>query len=72
MDIFVTIRFLDSSCIFDNTIPIYRSEITDVDELKTRLMDEWAQVHPSIVDAAITQWRRRLSASPCKRGTLRT
>jgi len=31
LDIFGTIRFLDSSCIFDNTIPINRSKITDVD-----------------------------------------
>jgi len=53
---------LDSPCIFDNTIPIYRSKITDVDELKTRLMDEWAQFDQSIVDVAISQWRRRLSA----------
>ena len=33
-----------------------------VDELKTRLIDEWAQFDQSIVDAAISQWRRRLSA----------
>jgi len=25
-------------------------------------MDEWAQFYQSIVDAAISQWRRRLSA----------
>jgi len=31
-------------------------------ELKTRLMDEWAQFDQSIVDAANSQWRRRLSA----------
>jgi len=62
LDIFGTIRFLDNPCIFDNTIPIYHSKITDVDELKTRLMDEWAQFDQLIADAAISQWCRRLSA----------
>ena len=47
---------------------VYRSKITDVDELKTRLMDEWAQFDQSIVDAAISQWRRRLSACVRVRG----
>jgi len=39
---------------------VYRSKIADVDELKTRLIDEWAQFDQSIVDAAISQQRRRL------------
>jgi len=47
---------------------VYRSKITDVDELKARLMDEWAQFEQSIVDAAISQWRRRLSACVRVRG----
>jgi len=34
---------------------VYHSKITDVDELKTCLMDEWAQFDQSIVDAAISQ-----------------
>ena len=38
------------------------NKIADADELKTRLIDEWAQFVQSIVDAAISQWRRRLSA----------
>ena len=41
---------------------VYRSRIANVDELKTRLIDEWALFDQSIVDAAIGQWRRRLSA----------
>ena len=36
--------------------------ITDLEELKTRLIDEWAQLDQSIVDVAIGQWRRRLHA----------
>ena len=38
------------------------NKIADADEFKTRLIDEWAQFDQSIVDAAISQWRRRLSA----------
>ena len=41
---------------------VYHTRITDLEELKTRLIDEWAQLDQSIVDAAIGQWRRRLHA----------
>jgi len=41
---------------------VYRSKIADVDELGTCLIDEWAQFDQSIVDAAISQCRRRQSA----------
>ena len=44
-----------------------RSKISYVNELKTRLIDEWAQFDQLIVDAAISQWRRRLSARVCVR-----
>ena len=51
-----------SMCIFLQTV--YHSQIiTDLDELKTRLgglSDEWAQLNQSIVDAAVSQWRRHL------------
>jgi len=43
-------------------------KIADIDELKTRVIDEWAQFDQSIVDAAISQWRRRLSAYVRVRG----
>ena len=33
---------------------VYRSKIADVNELKTRLIDEWAQFDQLIVDAAIS------------------
>jgi len=46
----------------------YCPEITDVDELKTRLIDEWTQFDQSTVDDAISQWRRRLSACVRVRG----
>jgi len=44
---------------------VYRSIISYVNELKTRLINEWAQFDQSIVDAAIIQWRRRLNACVC-------
>ena len=34
---------------------VYRSKIADIDELKTRLVNEWAQFDQSIIDAAISQ-----------------
>ena len=40
---------------------VYRSRIANVDEFKTRLIDEWARFDQSIVDAAIGQWSHRLS-----------
>jgi len=33
-----------------------------VDKLKTRLIDEWEYFHQSIVNVAIAEWRRCLSA----------
>jgi len=44
------------------------NKTADADELKTRLIDEWAQFDQSIVDAVISQWRRRLSARVRVRG----
>jgi len=45
---------------------VYRSKIADVDELKTRLIDEWAQFDhdQSIVDAAISHSVVILSVYP--------
>lgn len=41
---------------------VYRTHITDIDELKQRLQLEWANLDHAIIVAAIRQWRRRLSA----------
>ena len=41
---------------------VYHSRITDLEELKTHLIGEWAQRDQSIVDTAIGQWRSRLHA----------
>src|SRR6218665_3606157 len=45
---------------------VYRFRIANVNELEMRLIDEWERFDQLIVDAAIGQWRRRLSA--CVRG----
>ena len=50
------------------TLKIADNKIADADELKTRLIDEWAQFVQSVVYAAINQWRRRLSACVRVRG----
>ena len=39
----------------------YPSRIVNVNELKTRLIDEWDRFYQSIMDTAIEQWRRRFS-----------
>ena len=41
---------------------VYRSRIANVDELKTRLIEEWARFDQSVVHAAIGQWRSLLSS----------
>jgi len=41
---------------------VCRSKIADVNELKTRLIDEWAQFEQLIVNAVISQWRCHLNA----------
>ena len=45
--------------------------VADVDKLKTRLINECSvQFDRSIVDVAISQWRRRhMRLCPCTRGT---
>ena len=67
---FGTIRILGNAsgvfCRFQEKV--YRSKIADIDELKTRLVNEWAQFDQSITDAAISQWRHRLSACVRARG----
>jgi len=46
---------------------VYRSTIANVSELDMRLINERGLFVQSIVDAAIDQWRRRISA--CVRGS---
>jgi len=41
---------------------VYRSRIHDVDELKSRLIEEWKHFHQVFIDETIKQWRPRLPA----------
>jgi len=42
---------------------VYRSRIHDVDQLKSRLIEEWEHFHQVFIDEAIRQWRPGLRAS---------
>jgi len=39
-----------------------RSQIHDVDQLKSGLIEEWEHFHQVFIDEAIRQWRPRLPA----------
>jgi len=41
---------------------VYKTCITDLDELKHRIRTEWAKLDHAVIVAAVRQWRRRLSA----------
>ena len=41
---------------------VYKIRIRDVDHLKERLVEEWAKFDQKIIDASISQWRKRLRA----------
>ena len=41
---------------------VYRTRIKDVNHLRERLVEEWSRFDQRIVDGAIGQWRKRLSA----------
>ena len=41
---------------------VYKTRITDLDDLKHRIRTEWAKPVHAIIAAAVRQWRRRLSA----------
>jgi len=41
---------------------VYRSRIHDIDQLKSRLIEEWEHFHQVFIDEAIRQWRPRLPA----------
>ena len=41
---------------------VYHSIVKDVDELRERLISVWCELDQSVVNHAIDEWRRRLSA----------
>ena len=41
---------------------MYQESNHDVDQLKQRLVKVWSDVHQTVVDAAIGEWRKKLRA----------
>jgi len=41
---------------------VYKTRITDLDDLKHHIRTEWAKLDHAVIAAAVRHWRRRLSA----------
>lgn len=41
---------------------VYQTRIRNVDHLRERLVEEWSRFDQSIIDGAVMQWRKRLTA----------
>ena len=41
---------------------VYRTKISDVDELKRRINSEWAALSHVVIEHAVGEWRQRLRA----------
>jgi len=47
---------------------VYRNWIRDVDQLKSRLIEEWEQFQQSVINEAVKQWHQHLQACIRARG----
>ena len=47
---------------------VYKTKITNIDELRTRIITVWEEFDQRVIDAAIRQWRTRLRACISARG----
>ena len=41
---------------------VYRTKISDVDELKRRIKNEWADLNEAVIERPVGEWRKRLRA----------
>jgi len=41
---------------------VYQTKVQNVDDLRQRLIDVWNGMEQGVIDDAIDQWRKRLSA----------
>jgi len=46
---------------------VYEMQSHNVDELDQRLVDVWSGLQQSVVDAAVSEWRKRLQVCVCSR-----
>ena len=47
---------------------VYRTKISDVDELKQRIKNKWADLNHSVIERAVGEWRQCLRACVCTGG----
>jgi len=47
---------------------VYQTKVQDMNDLKRRLINVWADMQQSVIDDAIDQWRKRLHACVWARG----
>jgi len=47
---------------------VYQTKVQNVNDLKRRLINVWADMQQSVIDDAIDQWRKRLHACVRARG----
>ena len=47
---------------------VYRTKISDVDELKRRINSEWAALSHAVIERAVGEWRKRLRGSVRAKG----
>jgi len=47
---------------------VYQTKVQDVNDLKRRLINVWADMQQIVIDDAIDQWRKRLHACVRARG----
>ena len=47
---------------------VYQTKVQNVNDLKRRLINVWADMQQSVIDDAIDQWRKRLPACVRARG----
>jgi len=47
---------------------VYQTKVQDVNDLKRRLINVWADMQQSVIDDAIDQWRKHLHACARAKG----
>jgi len=47
---------------------VYQTKVQDMNDLKRRLINVWADMQQNVIDDAIDQWRNRLHACVRARG----